>query len=84
MNHHGQEVARLSRTQSIKDESEPQIPWILTALYALLFSAPDTYLARFNDVFIDEYVHANHWHRFMSASFNDWKMSLSLAVPLLV
>lgn len=71
--HYGEEVCRLSRTQSIT-ESEPSNPSLLyKALSKLLFDIPQSYLARLNDLIIDDLVYQWHWTRFtkaMSADYN--------------
>lgn len=84
INHHGQELTRLSRDQAIFVRSSAQsypVPWFLSRL---LFGVSDQYLSRFQNVFVDEFLHAHDWRRFMATAHGDWRLSISFSLLFLL
>jgi hypothetical protein len=83
-NHHNQEVARLSRNQSILGEQPYEPSWFSTGTSRLLFGIPDTHRAYLEDIYVYEMLHRTHWSSFISTCLDEWKLSLSWAFPLLL
>lgn len=84
INHHGQELTRLSRDQAIFIRSAAQssrIPWFWSKL---LLGVSDQYLSRFQNVFVDEFLHVHDWRRFMATAHDDWRLSISFSFLFLL
>jgi NADH:ubiquinone oxidoreductase subunit len=79
INHHGQELTRLSRDQAIFVRSAAESSRIPRFWSKWLFGAPDQYLSRFDTVFVDEFLHAHDWRRFMATAHQDWRISIAFS-----
>lgn len=71
--HYGQEHARLSRDQAILIAPVPSFGWVSALSSAITFRTSDAYLARLEDVFVDNLVYAEQWRPFMRVCLRDWK-----------
>jgi len=81
--HYGQEVSRLSRDQAIIIPSAEK-HWATAAATRALCGVPNAYFSRFDKLYVDELVYEDQWKSFMSETLDDWKLSLSWALPLLI
>lgn len=72
-NLHGQDIARLSRLQSIRQEFVKKRSLILAILSPLLFYAPDIHLRNIEDVWIDRMVLQDHWKDFIAKMVHEWE-----------
>jgi hypothetical protein len=71
--HYGQAQSRLSRDQAILNASVQCPPWISALSSAITFRTSDVYLARLEDVFVDDLVYADQWGPFMGLCLRNWK-----------
>lgn len=71
--HYGQEHARLSRDQAILIAPVPSFGWVSALSSAITFRTSDAYLARLEDIFVDNLVYAEQWRPFMRVCLRDWK-----------
>ncbi|KAF9010170.1 hypothetical protein BDQ17DRAFT_1347680 [Cyathus striatus] len=81
---HGQENAKLSRTQAVLIKEPLDLKWsqLLTSL--LSWNESQRYSTRFNELYVDHYVYQTQWSKFMAVSFNSWKSSSMIAISLLL
>jgi hypothetical protein len=82
-NHHGEEHARLCRTQQILAAPPQQTHWTHKATSVLLFRIPDLYRARFDAAFVDKQIYVYHWQRLVAKCAQEWATSLVVALVLL-
>ncbi|KAG6847623.1 hypothetical protein H0H93_006975, partial [Arthromyces matolae] len=78
--HYGQEYARLHRNQSILADTarESRVLHILTSL--LTFGTSKKYVARLNNIYLDQQVYAHQWQPFIKDALYDWRTISSLAL----
>lgn len=81
-NLHGQDIARLSRLQSIRQEFVKKRSLILAILSPLLFYAPDIHLRNIEDVWIDRMVLQDHWKDFIAKMVHEWEGLVLYVSPI--
>ena len=76
MNHHGQEVCRLSLGESIIERPVQEKHWAYRSVSRLLFKIPDTFLRNLEKLWADEFVNVHQWRQFGVNSHTEWKACL--------
>ena len=76
MNHHGQEITRLSIGQSIIERSVPEKHWAFKSVSMLLFKIPQTFARHLEHLWADEFVHVDQWRQFGTNCHTEWKACL--------
>lgn len=83
MNHHGQEVARLSRDQKIIEAPSLHSSLFYRLVSRALLKVPETYSQSLEKVWVDDIVNVHHWRHFMTNCHEEWKACLVIAFALL-
>lgn len=81
LNHHGQEVSRISINQGIIETPVNHGTYIYQGkafriVSRLMFNFPTTYHTRLETVYTDQIVNTGHWSRLMESCYAEWKACL--------
>ncbi|KDQ58431.1 hypothetical protein JAAARDRAFT_34225 [Jaapia argillacea MUCL 33604] len=82
--HFGQEVVRYTRNESILGSPERKRSWLMAICSRILFGIPDTYVAKFEELYVDKLVHVSQWDTFISSCREEWKQLISWTFALLI
>jgi hypothetical protein len=81
---HGQENAKLSRTQAVLVKEPLDIKWTQLLTSLLSWNESQKYATRLNELYVDHYVYQTQWSKFMTVCFNNWKFSSMISISLLL
>ncbi|KAL4079622.1 hypothetical protein J3A83DRAFT_4185593 [Scleroderma citrinum] len=81
---YGEENAQLDRLQQVLPCDAVEYPRATAVCNLVMWGIPRVYLARLEELFINEQIFADHWSTFMSSCLQDWTISLSWAFPVLM
>ncbi|KAL4072500.1 hypothetical protein V8B97DRAFT_1870364 [Scleroderma yunnanense] len=74
---YGEENAQLDRLQQVLPCDTVEYPRATAVCNLVMWGIPRVYLARLEELFINEQIFADHWSTFMSSCLQDWTISLS-------
>jgi len=81
---YGEGNAQLDRLQQVLPCDTVEYPRVTTICNLVMWGFPGGYVARLEELFLNNQIFADHWSDFMSSCLQDWSTSLSWVCELLL
>uniref|UniRef100_A0A0W0GDU7 WW domain-containing protein n=1 Tax=Moniliophthora roreri TaxID=221103 RepID=A0A0W0GDU7_MONRR len=84
-NFHGLPAARLDRDRSVHQKSSYRPPrsLLIRILSPIMFSAPDTHCRALDKLWVDRFIHATSWNKFIANMNTEWQELILFGTVLL-